>query len=102
MANQRDSEFVTTSSPPTTLPPLPPLNPTPPPIHSVRDVVIVTDIGIGLKSNSGKWADVDDAYAIRSLLLEKYVNVAAIVVQFGNAGDVEEMYDKLYILIQKR
>ncbi len=99
---------MTTSSPPpttsptqTTLPPLPPLSLTPPPIHSVRDVVITTDIGIGLKSNSGKWADVDDAYAIHSLLLEKYVNVAAIVVQFGNAGDVEEMYDKLYILIQK-
>lgn len=78
-------------------------SPTPPPSRQPKDVVIVTDIGIGLKIPPDRWGDVDDAYAIYRILLEQVlnkVNVIAIAVQFGNVQNVGDMYEKLQTLIR--
>lgn len=62
------------------------------------------DIATGLQLKSGKFSDVDDAYAIHRVLLgslEGRLTVPAIIVQFGNAQNVTAMYEKLQTLIKK-
>jgi inosine-uridine nucleoside N-ribohydrolase len=63
----------------------------------------VTDIAIGLTTNTGSYGDVDDAYAIYRILLEHIqdrVNIIAIVVQFGNTDKVNRMFEKLLTLVR--